>query len=270
MSSHRIIGLLVVVLTAMLPSTAAAGGWTQPDGAGYAKVWASGLFGSDAFGLDGTGVGTQSYRLITLSAYGEYGITDDLTAVGIITPIGSAVYGDRSNTFVGSMLAGIRQRFVDGPVQIAVEVRAGGSPGIGAKDLAAEDDFEFRPTVQTGQLDSEMQVGIGLPFGWFAASFGPRWNSAIDNELIGFAQVGVGPFGGFVADLHTTFNEPLRELEVLNVSGAGNTRYLGYGVGLSWWATQTVGFHIGADGAVYAQSNAATAPLQVGVEFRTP
>ncbi len=267
---HELTALLLTGLLLLAPSTAFAGAWTQPDGDYYAKIWGTALFGEAAFGLDGDTVPTESYRLITLSAYGEYGLSDDLTLVGKATPIGAATHGDESNPFVGTFLAGLRQRFVDGPVQLALEMRAGGAPGFGGRDLAPEADYDFRPTVQTAQFESELQIGIAMPIGWFSMSLGPRFNSAFEDEVIGFAQVGVGPFGGFVIDLHTTFNEPLDELETLNVTGAGNTRYLGFGLGLSWWPTDAVGFHAGFDGAVYAQSNAETAPILLGVEFRTP
>ncbi|MEZ4464332.1 MAG: hypothetical protein R3F43_07400 [bacterium] len=36
-------------------------------------------------------------------------------------------------------------------------------------------------------------------------------------------------------DFHLNLHEPMGEVEVTNVTGAGQTRYLGFGVGVSWW-----------------------------------
>lgn len=263
-------GALVAALVSFCSSSAFAGGWTQAEGTHYAKVWGNGLFGSSAFGLDGETVATGSFSLLSLRAYGEYGLRPNLTLVAFASPFGLARMGDDAIAHSGTFLAGFRQRFIDRTLQVAVEARFGGAPGWGDENLApVKAEYVFVPTFRTWQTEWELQFGYPLPFGWVALSVGPKayTNPALSHALGGSLQVGA-QFGQFVVDLHSTLNWTFRPLEFLNVTGAGNTRYIGIGLGLSWWPSKRVGIHAGADGALYAASNAEALSTELGVETR--
>ena len=262
--------LCAICATLLLPATASAGGWTQPAGSGYAKVWGSYLGGAAAYDAAGDPVATETFRLARLRSYAEWGLREDLTIVGAVEPLGSATVGDRSTTFFGPAMVGLRQRFVDDGFQFAVEARGGGQLGEAPNLAPAGAAYEFRPTVQSGRFEWELQVGVPLGFGWFTAAAGPRWYSSasLRDELFATAQLGFGPFAGVVFDLHLAANTTLGPLETANVTGAGNTEYVGGGVGVSYWPASSVGFHVGADGAAFARANLGVAPLQAGVEFR--
>ncbi len=270
MNSWRFVAFCCALL---VPSAAHAGGWTQDEGAMYGKIWGTGIFGNAGFDVDGEVVDTESFSLVSLSAYGEYGLRRDLTLVGAIEPVGAATFADQTRGYSGRMLVGLRQRFASDPVQFAVEARLGGSPGFGGeRDLAGADlDLEFRPTVRTYSAEWELQLGIPISdVGWVTAALGPRWssNSELDPALQGAAQVGFGPFAGFVFDVHLSLNHSFRAPEVLNVAGATNTRYLGVGLGVSYWFVPSFAIRLAGDGVFYAQSNAAAPALQLGVELR--
>lgn len=269
----RMLSTLILGVLLLVPASAFAGGWTQSKDSGYAKIWATGIFGAGLFDLDGEIVETESFRLALLSLYGEYGIKDDLTLVGMLQPVGVASYADQTRGYAGRMTLGFRQRFATKPLQFALEARFGGVPGFGGeRDMAPDsDDFEFRPAVGTFLTEWELQVGRALgTVGWITASLGPRWhmNPELSPVLQGFLQVGFGPFGGFIADVHFSFNHSFDAPEFVNVTGASNTRYLGPGIGLSYWFTDNFAVNLTGDGAIYAISNAAAPALSLGVELK--
>jgi hypothetical protein len=253
------------------PSTAHAKAWTQPEGDGYAKVWARGIFGGDAFAADGSIEPSKTYQDVSLRHYVEYGLTDDWTLLSYGAPAGFAAYGDNSTGYVGPLALGIRRGFIDGPVQLAAEVHYGYAPPVGDDDLAAQDAaLSYRPAVDTHLGVGELQVGYGLGWGWMVASVGFQWNSAdeIDSAVTGFAQLGAQLAEAWTAETHLALYEPLGDVEVTNVSGVGQTRYLGFGLGLSWWMTESLGLSVGLGGAVATKSNASTPSLTTGVEGR--
>ena len=266
---HRA-GVFAAAIVTVSSGTAFAGGWTQDRGDYYAKLWGTTLFGDAAFGLDGASLPTDDFFLLSVSAYGEYGLFNDLTLVGFATPVGTAKLGASSIAHTGKLLGGVRYRFVDQTIQVAVEARLGGAPGLGDTDLAPPDaGYVFVPTSRTLQTELDLQLGFPLPFGWVAASVGPRAfsNAELSHAIGGSLQVG-GQFGQFVVDLHSTLNWTFQALEVVNVTGATDTRYVGVGLGVSWWPAKRFGVHLGGDGALYAASNAEALAIQLGVESR--
>jgi len=58
------------------------------------------------------------------------------------------------------------------------------------------------------------------------------------------------------------------EVIVTNTAGAGQTRYLGFGLTASWWFIPQLAALIIFDGVFYAESNAATPSLGIGLESR--
>lgn len=274
MKAVKLVQVAAFCVACVVPSVAFAGGWTQAEGASYAKIWGTGVYGAAAYGLDGELIETEAFSMTMLSAYGEYGLRPDLTLVAAIQPIGVASFGERRRAYSGRMLAGFRQRLMSNPLQFAVEARLGGAPGFGGdRDMAPQDEaVVFRPTERSYFVEWDLQVGVPIgSIGWFTAGFGPRWASSpdLDPVIQGTAQVGFGPFSGFVFDAHFGLNHTFGAPEVVNVTGATDTRYLGFGLGVSWWLTKSFGISLAGDGAFYAVSNAAAPALQLGVEFRT-
>ena len=265
-------GALCLAVLSCAPCIAHAGGWTQPEGHSYTKLWTTATIGGAAFDLDGEVRESDSYTLLRLSAYAEYGLRPDLTLVARALPLGYARYGDADIGYTGEWVIGLRQRLVSKPLQIAVEGRVGANPGFGDRDLAAGGEFTFQPTASTSFVEWEMQLGVPIgTVGWVAASLGPHLtgSSSLSSKLLGFAQVGFGPFAGFVVDLHFNLNHTFTAPALANITGATDTRYVGFGLGASWWASRHFALNVSAEGALFAVANAATPALSFGVEFRT-
>lgn len=266
--------LLVALLLAPLllaPDVAQAKAWTQPEGDGYAKVWLRGIFGGDAFLADGEIAESGGYADVSLRHYVEYGLTDKWTLLTYGAPAGFASYGDESSAYVGPLAVGLRRGLTDGPFQVAAEAHYGYAPPVGDDDLApAGSALRYFPTVDTHFAVGELQAGYGFDWGWTVVSAGVQWNSNddVDTAVIGLAQLGVKLSRTVYLDVHLVPYEPLGDVEETNVAGTGQTRYLGFGIGASWWVTDSVGLSASFDGAAYAESNAATPSFSVGVEGR--
>jgi hypothetical protein len=257
-------------------ATAWAGAWTQPEGALYAKAWARFLAGENGYFADGEPqeLGGR-FTDLSLSLYAEYGLTPDWTLVLHSTPAGTASFEGADQTFyVGPTRLGVRRALLTGPLKVAVEAHYGYAPPIGDEAIVtgtvADQAWFYAPTVETHMADAELQLGYGFSWGWASLSAGGRWYSAegLDPALYGALQVGFQLPAGFVFDLQMLLHSPLGEVTVNNVSGAGQTRYTGFALGLSWWFDEQWGINLGASGAG-AEANAAAIPFTLGVEHRT-
>lgn len=262
---------LLIALTGLLATSAAhAGGWTQPRGGYYAKIWDRSLLGSKAYLASGEAMEVGSFQDHALNVYAEYGVLDRLTLIGFATPVGWARYDDEDTTWVGPAFLGARYGVLTGGVPLALEIHYGYAPSIGERDLALDPDLAYIPTISTQRLDTELQIGYGIPGGWTTAAVGARaWTAdGLDPALTANAQIGYSSTYGIVAELHAGLYYPFGDVVQTNVSGAGQTSYLGLGLGVSYWFTDHVGLNLSADGVIYARSNAATPALTVGVELK--
>ena len=128
----------------------------------------------------------------------------------------------------------------------------------------------YVPTVATRFATAALEVGQPLSFGWLAATGGLRLSgrTGLDPVIIGSAQLGWQTTPTVQLDFHLNLHEPMGEVEVTNVAGAGQTRYLGVGIGVSWWFSPAWALAGGFEGVAYAASNAATPTLSLGLEHR--
>lgn len=276
-----------------LAGIAHAGGWVRPVGDGYAKLDNRILIaekGYPAAGGSARDTGGR-YSEWALTLYGEYGLTPDLTAVVIATPIGwarfedqrSAAFGDRVNAdtaFMGPIGGGARWGLLQGRANLAVEARYSYAPpvgdtlvGAGSYDCAGQvcGQFFWQPTVSSHRFDAELQLGIGLPWGlWFSGSAGGRAFAGVDQDpaLRVFGQLGWQPLDWLVAEVHVDAWLPAGAVTVDALAGTGQTRYVGQGLSLSLWFTPTLALRVARDGARGVRSNAAAPVYAVGVEAR--
>jgi hypothetical protein len=274
-------GLLGALLLALWPGSGAlAAGWTQPEGEFYIKAWDRSMFGSKVFLADGS-VGSlpSSYADHAIHYYVEFGLTDDLTITVRGTPIADASFGPRSILYTGLGLAGLRYALLTRPVALALELLGGFAigPGLGDHTLAAgmigNQAWVYVPSIGTVAFGGEFQLGVPLPFGWFAASFGARGftNPAIDPQLVGSLELGVRPPGPFTIEAHMKGEQHVGPpITVANIAGIGRTDYLAAGISASWWFLPFMSLMVGVDAPIAAQGIAATFPILVGFELKNP
>lgn len=286
-------GALIGALGAIaLPGAAAAAGWTQPEGGHYVKVWSRLLRGEKAFLSDGTvaPLGGQ-FTDLAVGVYFEYGLQDGTTIIAQGTPFGWAqftsddgvvdgeVEGDTS--YIGPISFGVRRALYRGEALVlSAELQIGYGPSlgeetIGAGTISAEDceqsepcRFSYRPAVEHARILGELQVGVPLPSGfWISAAAGGGSMLGITRVLKGLFQVGWASKFGLVVDFHSTAHIPFDD-PGNDVAGAGVTRYVGIGPGISYWFSDHWGINVGAEGVLMAEANLATPTLSLGIEHK--
>ena len=261
---------LALLVTSTLVSQAAFAQWTQAEGDGYIKVNGRRLAGNKGFDTSGEVVDVDDFVDMSANIYFEYGVTQDLTFFLSSRTLGYAKYGDESDTYVGAQIFGGRLALLRGKLNAAVDLHVGGHPSRVA-DLTLDDDaLEFDPSVETSRMGWDLRLGTSFGRFWVSASGGLTWFSttSISTAIMASGQIGASLPAGFVVDLHTSLRQPLGDVTVFNAAGGGETRYLGLGLGVSWWFADWMSVSVAADSALFAEANAAALPLSIGAEFK--
>lgn len=261
---------------------ARAGGFTQPVGSYYVKIWDRSLVSPSegaAFDADGKVVsGLSGFQDHQLNLYAEVGWLDGLTLLGFSAPVGWARFGRDSALYMGPTGLGARVRLLDFAVKVAVQGQYTYAPPLGDAALGTETagptkrpiSISYVPTVSTHAAELQLQAGYAMTWGWLTGSGGFRANSQdrVGHAATGFAQLGVSRFSPITFDLHANLYQSLDDIEVVNLAGAGRTSYLGIGIGAGYALTERVAVVGSFESVMYAKSNAAAPSLALGVELR--
>ncbi|MCB9555385.1 MAG: hypothetical protein H6707_04725 [Deltaproteobacteria bacterium] len=245
------------------------------------------MFGKKAYTAEGLHDAQQvnSYQDHLVNIYGECGVSPTLTATVGLAPIGYAKAGSESTSYVGPLSAGLRLGLKrEGRLRLAISASYSFAPPVGDRVLDVSpiigangnsSQAIYQPTVENhaGQLQFE----LGLAFGnerfpsFFSASIGPRFNSAstVDHALVGVLQVGTTFWRRLSTIINVSVYEPFfQPVTVSNTSGAGQTRYMGMGMTVSYWLIDALAILANFEGVFYAESNAATPSLSFGLESK--
>lgn len=278
---------LVALLLVLAPSTVWAAGWLQPGGRCYGKLWNRSMFGSRVYAAGGLRefADVPSYQDHQVNLYAECGVHPWVTVTFSAVPAGYAKSGDKSTFYMGPFVAGARVGILrSGSLRLAAAARYGYAPPVGDEPLTdttieLQDGRQVRaiyqPALENHRFVLAIELGKGFRLGsvpsFVSASLGVRFNTAssMDHAIIGSVQWGVTLWRKLVLDMHTNLYEPFfQEVPLTNTSGVGQTRYLGLGLGASFWFIDPLAVFITADGVIYAESNAATPALMAGLETR--
>ena len=281
------VGLLLSAWVLATPALSRASGWVQPVGGCYGKLYQRSWFGDRAYTAESLhdNQAVPDFQDHLVNVYAECGLHPWVTVTTALAPAGYAKSGDRGTFYVGPLSAGARIGLVrDGPLRLAIAARYGYAPAVGdevlsASTFAKSDGSEgaaiYQPTVETHF--GELSVGLGRSFAlgrwpaYLAAALGARLSSAdsIDPVLLAELKVGATFWERLALDLHFSTYEPFfQPVELTNTSGAGQTRYLGFGLTISYWFIRRLAVFFNLDGVFYAESAAAAPSLAFGLETR--
>lgn len=252
----------------------------------YVKAVDRSLIGDRLFDPDGSvrNLGSGSLQDHQLNVYGALQLDERWSLSGSLVPVGWARWGrdDASDDFAyfGGGQLGARYAPVIGELRLSVGISAGARPGsgplLGEQTLAPRGNepglrVVAEPVVGTAHGGLDLGLQWSLPFGWLSASVGGQAFSAAELQpaLTGFLQLGfvLGPVN---LDGHLNGWYAFGELTdaPVNIFGAGQTRYVGFGVGAEWWVVPEVAVVAGFEGALFAANNFAAPSLTLGVAFR--
>ncbi|CAN0564483.1 unnamed protein product, partial [Laminaria digitata] len=256
------------------PPPAQASAWTRPAGTGYLKLYIRSLIGRHAY-VDGrTMLDLGSvYQDHQLNAYGEWGVTDDLTVSLEGNALGLTAFNGEVDPYMAGVMAAVRYRLQVEPFVLSLQLHGGGRPALAQPTGVVDVDgrtIEVLPVVGTLVGGGSVRAGWSVDDVWLSTATGLRFHSseALDTAIFAQVQVGWHLSSALTIAGHLHLWHALGDLGPVNVLGAAQTRYLGFGVGATWWLWSDVGLHAGFDGVVYAYNNAATPSLLLGLEFR--
>lgn len=267
-------GFGLTLLTLLSLSTQAhASAWTQPEGGSYFKVSTKSLIGSTALSEEAIVQLPHTYQDHQLRLYGEWGVSQQVTAIFEATPLGITNYDSESRVYIGEMKAALRYQLALEPFVMSFQLDGGGRPSPTqalATLTVADQILEIRPVVGTLLGGASLRAGKSFGSMWVSGHAGAQFHSAesLNTALFGYLQGGWHALDSLTIDIHLSLWHSLGDLGVLNVLGSGQTRYLGVGLGATWWMTPRLGLHGGIDGVFYADHNASTPPIILGLEFR--
>ncbi len=184
----RIVFFLCVVLSF---HSFAGGGWSQKKGEGFFYLYQRMLRGKKFFANDKSIVNIATTGAYFTSLYGEYGVTNRLTAIGTVplfvrvtknaVDYSSGLYipGDQVNSF-GDVDLGLKYGLIqDKPVVLAVSLLAGipsGNPKGGSSEILQTGDGEFNQQVR-------FDVSGGFNSGIYLSSY-----AGFNNRTNGFSD----------------------------------------------------------------------------------
>lgn len=277
----------IVLISLWWVSSAWAGAWNQKEGALYSKVWLHSVVGGLAYIEASPSEPTGGlYIDISLNAYLEYGIVDTFTLLVVGRPVGWGSFngdsGFNQTAYTGPIGLGFRWGWLPGRFKLALEGQYSYAPPlgevrVGQGTVPSGASWFFTPTTSSHRLQAELQAGYGFGFGrgyngWFAAHAGVRYHTrpSLGTAMLGLLQLGVSMPFGLVLDLHFNLYLPFEPITTYNISGAGNTRYIGYGLTASYWFNRYIAITAAVEGVVLAWANAATPAIMFGLEFKVP
>jgi len=262
-----------MLLVLVLGATPAHAGWVQAPGAYYLKLWDQMLIGGQVFARDGTKLELpESYQDHALRLYFEYGVDEALTVIVRGTPLGLASYGGEATAYSGLMGVGLRAALIRGELPIALELGYGWGPPLGKAPLAEGQvegrRFVYRPTFEQHVGQVELQIGWAFSALWMKAAGGLVVSSGegIDPAAEASFRLGTSTSFGLEADAGVVVHAPFADPRFIDVTGVGNTRYVGVALGVGYWITNSLGVRLDLGLAPFAESNAATPSIGVGIQ----
>ena len=270
------VALLLAILVTSVATDAVGAAWVQPPGGSYSKIWLRSLVGRHAILADGSHITlSESYSDFSLNAAVEYGITPAFTLIALGTPLaGSAAFADSRSSYMGFLGLGGRVLLWDGITKVSIAGDIAYNPNVGTSStlvtrVARGKGYFYVPAVNTHRFSGALEIGQPWSWGWLVATLGGRTysNDDLQPTLTGFLQLGYNG-GAWTLDGHANVSYQTDPIEVSNISGAGQTRYVGVGIGMSYWLTQTLAVNLGLAGAPYFRANAAAPVVLTGIEIK--
>ncbi len=173
---------ILLLLLLCIQNDLLAGGWPQPKGGGFFKLDFSFIHARKFYGMDGetyniNGAGTR-LGYYTSSFYGEYGITDKLTAIGYVPFFVHNVVNEGVGAISGEVLQqGLENNSlgdIDLGLRYGLFAKNGWSVTTAVIFGLPTGDFENRDLLFTGDGEFNQQVRLEAGYGksrWYATGY---------------------------------------------------------------------------------------------------
>ncbi|QSE98272.1 transporter family protein [Fulvivirga lutea] len=256
-------------------SSFAGGGWPQEKGKGYFKLGQNAIVADKFYDLEGDIIDITTISLYTTSLYGEYGITDRLTAIAYIPffvrstlneqefqPSGTVIPGDEINSF-GDTDIGIKYGWTPGKkIAFATTLTLGLPLGKTAEGTTDSGDARI---LQTGDGEFNQMLFADASYSFYPlplyASIGLGYNNRTDgfsDEIRYSAELGYTVFKNFNAALKLYATKSTNNGDENGQPGGtvfgNNVEYISYGPEISYIFKEHFGVVVSAAYATGGQN----------------
>lgn len=275
--------LLTVIVLAFAFQSYAGGGWVHKKYKGYFKVSQNVIRSPRFFDSDGNIVDIPTVSLYTTSIYGEYGLSDKLTAVAYMPffvrstlnkvefrQSGNTIDGDAINSF-GDTNIGLKYGFFQNrKVVMAASLTLGlplGSSEVSSERILQTGDGEFNQLVK---IEASRSFALAPFYASLLVGFNNRTNGFSD-ELhwggeVGFTSQKVIAILKFYS-IESLYNGDSAGNSQSNGVFANNTEYLSYTPELAYIVNDSWGLSAAAGFAFSGKQILAAPNYSVGIFF---
>lgn len=279
--NRKLAAFFIIVLLFTINNDILAGGWTKKKGKFFIQLGSQYMKSNKFHDINGTLVDINTLGDFTLSLYGEYGITDNLSLVGFFPFYHrlalNKIQGSNSGTvyFPGAVKNGIS----DSDIGIKYKLAEGGQSVLSAGfslGLPLGDSNDSNGLL-TG--DDEFNQKINLQFGhsfyptpiYFSAYVGYNLrHKGYTDELNFRVEAGYTLGNKLLAIFRITGLKPLRNGDNTIAGGAGglfsnNQQYITYGPELLYSLTDNLGITAGVNSGTWARNVLSANVYRVGI-----
>ncbi|MEQ8927275.1 MAG: hypothetical protein RLO81_15760 [Fulvivirga sp.] len=279
--------LLIFVSTSYF--TFAGGGWPQEKGKGYFKLGQNAIIADKFYDLEGEIIDITTISLYTTSFYGEFGITDRLTAIAYIPffvrstlneqefqPSGNVIPGDELNSF-GDTDLGIKYGWTPGKkIAFATTLTFGlplGKTAEGTTDTGAP------RILQTGDGEFNQMLFADASYSFYPIPLYTSLGVGYNNRTDGFSdefrysfEVGYTVFKNFNAAFKLYAVKSTNNGDSGGGAGNGvfgnNVEYISYGPEFSYTIKEHFGITLSAAYATGGQNLLASPNYGGGIFYK--
>lgn len=281
--------LIIFLIISFNNISFAGGGWPQEKGKGYFKLGQNAIIADNFYDLGGNVIPITTISLYTTSFYGEYGITDRLTAIAYVPffvrstlnkverrQSGNIEPGDEINTFGDTDLS-LKYGWTPGKkIALATTITFGLPLGRTAKGTTSSGDPRI---LQTGDGEFNQMLFADASYSFYPkpiyASIGAGYNNRTEgfsDEIRYSAEIGYQFYKGFNLAIKVYGVSSTNNGEKGGGAGSGvfgnNVEYLSYGPELSYTVKDKYGAALSAAYATAGQNLLAAPNYGFGIFYK--
>lgn len=259
----------------------AGGGWPQKKGKGFFKLGQSVIIANKYFDSGGDVIDITTISLYTTSLYGEYGITDRITAIAYIPFFVRSTLNNTQNTLTGAIIPGDEQNaFGDTdlglkfgltnnkPIAISASIIFGlplGKSALKDQTFLQSGDGEFNQLIMldAGKGFNKWYVNVGVGFNNRTQGFSDEFRYTYEMGYTGYKKL--------ILTIKVNGVKPINNGTTAETMGNGvfanKVEYLAYGPEISYKIKDNFGVSGSAFFAVAAKRILASPNFGVGIFY---
>jgi len=281
---RKLVALFIIVLLFTINNNILAGGWTKKKGKFFIQLGLQYMKSNKFHDINGTLVDINTLGDFTLSLYGEYGITDNLSLVGFFpfyhrlalnkiqgTNSGTVYFPGATKNGISDSDIGIKYKLTEWGQSV---LSVGFSLGLPLGDsndpnglLTGDGEFNQKVNLQYGHSFYPLPIYFSA-----YAGYNFRHKGYTDEINFGF-ETGYTFANKLLAIFRVTGLKPLRNGDNTVAGGAGglfsnNQQYLTYGPEILYNVTDNVGVTAGVNAGTWARNVLSANVYRLGIFIR--